>query len=384
MDSYKPTSSCRRSLFSWMCAIVILTAGRVFAADEIKQNNADAAATIRRSSLPYCGLYCVYTVLKLAGQEIDFKKLAKSEYIGSRKGSSLAELKKAAEDCGLYVLPVSKLAARDLQHSDYPIILHVKSRIGSSQYDHYNLFLGTKDGQARLLDPPKPVNSVPFSELAPCWAGNGLILSTEPIDLDAVLAPTRKRLLICAAIASVIILIVRWAKRRLPSVWNMSRRQVYGLSAAQGASFAFVALLCGMVYHFANDAGLLANADATAMIQESHAGKFIRKIGERKVHRLLEGDAVFIDARFGRDYEAGHLEGAISVPVAASDVEVQKATADIAKDSPIVVYCQSSRCKFAEIVALKLIEKGYSNISIFRGGWAEWKGRNDRPREATL
>lgn len=382
MDTHNRISSCTQSLFLWICAISILTGGRVFAADEIKQNNADAAATVRKSSLPYCGLYCIYTVLKLAGEEIDFRRLAKPEYIGSRKGSSLAELKKAAEDFGLYVVPVSRLASRDLHRSDYPIILHVKSRIGSSQYDHYNLVLGTKDGQVRLLDPPYPVRLVPYSELAPRWAGNGLILSTEPIDLDGVLAPTRKRLIICAAIASVIILIVHWAKRRLPSVWNMSRSQVCGLSAAQGASFAFVALLCGMVYHFVNDAGLLANAEATATIQQAHAGRFIPKIGERKVRSLLEGGAVFIDARFGRDYEAGHLEGAISVPVDASDVELQKATADIAKDSPIVVYCQSSKCKHAEIVAIKLKDEGYSNISIFRGGWGEWVAKNGKNKDA--
>jgi rhodanese-related sulfurtransferase len=355
-----------------------LTAGRVFSVDEIKQDSAEATTAVRKSSAPYCGLYCIYTVLKLAGQEIDFRDLAKPEYLRSFKGSSLAELKKAAEDCGLYAVSVSNLADRDLRQSDYPIILHVKSKTGSSQYDHYNLFLGTKDGQARLLDPPNPVRLVPFSELAPCWAGNGLIVSAEPIDLAGVLAPTRKRLLIYAAIASAIILLVRRAKRWLPSVWKMSRRQVYGLSAAQGASFVILAFLSGMVHHFANDAGLLANADAAAMIQQAHAGNFIPKIGAKKVHRLLKGDTVFIDARFARDYKAGHLEGAISVPVDANDVERQKATADIPKDCPIVMYCQSSRCKYAEIVAVKLKDEGYSNLSIFRDGWVEWAARNGK------
>jgi len=382
MDSKRPTSVSKQTLLLWICAIVIVTGGRISSADE--KNNANSATTVRKSSAPYCGIYCIYTVLKFAGREIDFRELAKSEYIGSRRGSSLAELKKAAEDCGLYAVSVSKLADRDLRQSEYPVILHVKSEIGSGQYDHYRLFLGTKDGKAQLLDPPDPVTSVPFSELAPYWDGNGLIVSNEPIDLGAVLAPTRKRFIIYAAIALAIILIVHRVKKWLPSVWHISRRRIYGLSAAQGASLALVALLFGVVHHSVNKAGLLANADATAMIQEAHAGNFIPKIGEKKVHELLNGDTVFIDARFTRDYKVGHLEGAINVPVDANDVERRKATSDVTKNSPILVYCQSSRCKYAEIVAIKLIEEGYSNISIFRGGWAEWFAKNGRSREKAI
>ena len=138
-----------------------------------------------------------------------------------------------------------------------------------------------------------------------------------------------------------------------------------------------------MIYHVANDEGLLANTLATASIQRAHRGNFIPKIGERKVHKLLGSDAVFIDARFARDYKAGHLKGAISLPVDANDVERQKVTADISKDSRIVMYCQSSKCKYAEIVAIKLIKDGFSNISIFRGGWVEWSAKNGKKEDAT-
>jgi rhodanese-related sulfurtransferase/predicted double-glycine peptidase len=384
MDSYRTINNRTRSLLLWICTIVTLTGGRLFAADEIKQDDTNATPAIRKSSAPYCGLYCIYTVLKLAGQEIDFRELAKSEYLGSSKGSSLAELKKAAEDCGLYAVSVSRLADRDLRQSDYPVILHVKSEIGSGQYDHYKLFLGTKDDQAQLFDPPNTIRTVPFSEMAPYWDGNGLIVSTERIDLGVVLAPTRKRFIIYASIALVIILIVHRTKRWLSSVWEVSRRQMHVLSAAQGASFVLVAFLCAIVHHFVNEAGLLANADATAMIQQAHAGNFIPKIGEKKVHELLDSDTVFIDARFARDYKVGHIEEAISVPVDANDVERRKATSDITNDSPIVVYCQSSRCKYAEIVAVKLKDEGYSNISIFRGGWVDWVAKNGKPKEEAI
>ena len=156
-----------------------------------------------------------------------------------------------------------------------------------------------------------------------------------------------------------------------------------GLSIAQTVGFAIAAILIGMFYHFANDSGLLANATATTSIQKAHQGNFIPKITERKVHRLLDTDTIFIDARLTRDYETGHLDGAISLPIDANDIERKKATAGIAKSTRIVMYCQSSGCKYAEIVAIKLIDDGYSNISIYKGGWADWMEKNGRNKETS-
>ena len=370
--------------FLLVCILSIFPTGRSVAVVENNQKSTEKSAVKRKVSRSYCGITCLYTIMKLAGKEIDYQKLVKPEYIGSPKGSFLSELKKAAEDNGLYAVSVGQLTKRELRQCPHHVILHVKPNTMDKEYNHYELFLGTENGKARLLDPPEPLKLVPFQELAPRWDGNGLIVSTKPIDLGAVLAHARKRFIIYASIALVIILIVHWAKRWLPSARKLSRRQVFGLSAAQGTAFAVAALSCGMVYHFTNDEGLLANANATAAIQQAHAGNFIPKIGEGKVHKLLSSGAVCIDARFARDYKAGHLKGAISLPVDANDVERQKVTADISKDSRIVMYCQSSACKYAEIVAIKLITNGFSNISIFRGGWAEWAAKNGKPKEATL
>jgi hypothetical protein len=68
MDSHRTISNHTRSLFLWICTIVSLTGGRIFSADQ--KNNSNAATTVRKSSAPYCGLYCIYTVRKIAGQDI--------------------------------------------------------------------------------------------------------------------------------------------------------------------------------------------------------------------------------------------------------------------------------------------------------------------------
>jgi len=332
---------------------------------------------------PFCGIYCVYAAIKSTGKKVNITDLLKTKYIGSQRGSTLSELEKAARDNGLHVTPVQKLSSLDLKNCPHHVILHVKSEIGSERYDHYELFLGTKNAKAKLFNPPELIKSVPFPDLAPRWDGNGLIVSAEPIDLGSVFAPARKQFIVYAVVAIVIIVVLHGARRWLPETILNSRRKLLGLSAAQGAALGIAALLCGMMYHFANDEGLLANANATASIQQAHLGNFVPKISERKVHKLLDTNTVFIDARLARDYKAGHLEGAISVPVDANDVERQKATADILKDARIVLYCQSASCKFAEKVAIKLIDDAFSNVSIFKGGWAEWVEKNGKTKEAS-
>jgi len=183
----------------------------------------------------------------------------------------------------------------------------------------------------------------------------------------------------------MVVLAVHWARRRwLPATIVNSRRKLLGLSIVQGAALAVAALLCGMIYHFANDAGFLAHPDATEPIRQAHLGNFIPKVSKDKVQRLLNSDTIFIDARYARDFKAEHLEGAISVPVDANDTQRQKAMRSVPKDARIVVYCQSAGCKFAEKVAIKLTDDGFSNVSIFRGGWHEWAAKSDGKKETQL
>ncbi len=373
-----------RIVCSILLLIVCVLKPTVIIAAIDSDKSAKLAVATYRAPGSYCGVSCLYVLMRLANKEIDYKRLLTREYIGSHKGSSSAELKKAAEDYGLYAVPVGKLTSHLLRSCSYPVILHVKPDTTSREYDHYELFLGTNSGQARLFDPPEPVRLVPFQELVPRWDGNGLIVSATPIDLAAIFELSRKRFIVYVVIALVIILIVHWAKRWLPETLLNSRRKLFGLSIGQGIVFAIATLLCGMIYHFANDEGLLANANATALIQQAHLGNFIPKVSEEKIHKLLDSDTVFIDARFARDFKAGHLKGAISVPVNADDDERQKTTVNIAKDARIVVYCQSAGCKFAEKVAIRLIDDGFYNISIFRGGWNEWVAKNGKPKGVSL
>ena len=182
----------------------------------------------------------------------------------------------------------------------------------------------------------------------------------------------------------MIILIVHLSKKYTPAFLINSRIKLIGVSIAQTIIITITSVFFGMFYHFSNETGFLANANATTSIQQAHQGNFIHKITKEKVEGLLGTDTVFIDARLSRDYEAGHLEGAISVPIDCNDIERREATLNIAKGAQIVMYCQSAGCRYAEIVAIKLKEDGFTNISIYKGGWADWEEKNLKKKDASL
>ncbi|HUT29234.1 MAG TPA: rhodanese-like domain-containing protein [Sedimentisphaerales bacterium] len=380
MSNFSVVTNSGRCFIVCVCSLAVLAAGEIDAAAQNSQKASETAAAPHKSSGPYCGLYCVYTAMKILGREnLEFRQLMKPQYIGSSEGSVLGELKKAAEDNGLYGVPAGKMTANVLRNCPYPVILHVKSQPTSRQYDHYELFLGIQNDEARLFSPPGPLRLTPFHELAPRWDGAGLVLSTEPIQLGAIFAPAKKRFGIYAGLTLAMILIVRWGRRWLPQTLLNSRRKLLALSGAQAAAIALLALLAAFIYHFANEEGFLAHANAASSVQQAHLVNFIPKINEKEAGDLLDnGDAVFVDARYASDFEAGHLEGAISIPVDANEWQFEGVTSQIGRDVKIVVYCQSAGCRFAEKVAVRLLEDGFSNVSIFKGGWNEWVAKKDK------
>lgn len=327
---------------------------------------------------PYCGLYCLYATMKQQGGQIEFSSLVKPEYCGSPQGSTSAELLRAAEDMGFHALAVKNMSPRFLRELNCAAILHVKRNVDARKYNHYVLFMGVADNKARIFDPPNSITLVPFHELAPRWDGLGLIISAQPIDPGTIFVPARKRFILYVVIAVAVILTVHWGRRRFSAAVMINRRRLVGLSAAQSIGLTIAALFCGMIYHFANNEGFLAHANATNSVQQAHIANFVPKVNSKQVAKLLNSDTVIIDARFARDFDTGHIEGAINVPVDICDKGVSAAMNAIDKNAPIVVYCQSAGCSFALKITKRLKDNGFSNISIFKGGWNEWKAKENK------
>lgn len=357
-------------------------------ADNIKEEEAQAQPNSpefvgqRMKSLvrPYCGVYCVFLVARLEGIEADLMSLIKPEYIGSRKGSTFLEIKSAAEDLGLHLVPMRNLSVSYLRVAPYRMILHVKRDAFESQKeDHYVVFLGIDGNGATICNPPDPPQVISLYELAQRWNGYGLAVSARPIEDSVLWAPIRKQQIIVAVGAILLLGGLHFVRRRIRRRYILPTGRKRKILKA-GASFCFLAatsIVIGVGYSLFSVGGFLTGANATYPIQEAHFNMWLPKVGEKEVSRLVDnGGAVFVDARYSADYEAGAIKGAVNIPVGLSRDGCIERLGQIPEDTRIIVYCQSSSCPFANIVAKKLISCGYRNISVFKGGWMRWISRS--------
>jgi rhodanese-related sulfurtransferase len=84
--------------------------------------------------------------------------------------------------------------------------------------------------------------------------------------------------------------------------------------------------------------------------------------------RLRTGAASVIDVRPRSEYEAGHLPGALSVPVA----ELKKRMKEFAKAREIIAYCRGPYCVYS-LDAVTLLRKNGYRARRAEGGLPEWR-----------
>ena len=83
-----------------------------------------------------------------------------------------------------------------------------------------------------------------------------------------------------------------------------------------------------------------------------------------------KGLVQFVDARSPSEYKAGHLPGALNVPV--EEIKDKGSRVNLPSGKAPVIYCSDPQCsKSAELAAL-LSRQGVRGIRIMPGGWAGW------------
>lgn len=79
-------------------------------------------------------------------------------------------------------------------------------------------------------------------------------------------------------------------------------------------------------------------------------------------------DLLVLDVRPAEEYAAGHVPGAISIPVA----ELRRRLNELPKNTEIVAYCRGSFCAFAPEAARYLDKKGY-RTRVLDAGLPDWE-----------
>ena len=86
------------------------------------------------------------------------------------------------------------------------------------------------------------------------------------------------------------------------------------------------------------------------------------------MERLTEESAVVLDVRPEEEYRAGHVPGALSVPLASLEAALQT----LPKDKEIVAYCRGPYCVFSDEAVRFLNGRGYQARRLTEG-FPDWR-----------
>lgn len=95
--------------------------------------------------------------------------------------------------------------------------------------------------------------------------------------------------------------------------------------------------------------------------------------GDELLRRARAGEVTVLDVRPVEEFRAGHISGAISIPVE----ELEERLAELSKGRPVVAYCRGPYCVMAVEAVTLLRERGF-DAHRMEQGVVDWRARGRR------
>ena len=100
-----------------------------------------------------------------------------------------------------------------------------------------------------------------------------------------------------------------------------------------------------------------------------YLGDEVEAIGRAELaERLASGDVVVIDVRPRIEFEAGHIQGARSIPLE----ELARRLAELPAEAEVVAYCRGPYCVYAH-EAVRVLQAAGRRALRLEDGWPEWR-----------
>ncbi len=112
----------------------------------------------------------------------------------------------------------------------------------------------------------------------------------------------------------------------------------------------------------------LAEVERARDAYRSRRADLRRITPEELLDHLRAGRALLLDVRPALEYQAGHLPGAVSIPL----TELRERLAELPQDRLIVAYCRGPYCIYADQALELLAARGYQ-VARLEEGVAEWR-----------
>src|ERR687889_472736 len=116
------------------------------------------------------------------------------------------------------------------------------------------------------------------------------------------------------------------------------------------------------------DASVARLAEVERAARE-YLGEEVEAIGrDELIARLRKGDVVLVDVRPAEEFEAGHIDGARSIPID----ELEHRLAELPADRGVVAHCRGPFCAYAHDAVRRLRAAGHDARRL-EDGWPEWR-----------
>ncbi len=324
----------------------------------------------------YCGIYSIYgavsAVLAEDGLSITrpFDDLLTVEYLPSFKGSSSRELEEAAKYLGVNAKTYRLLSWNSLRASKSPLVLHVSSRGRPGKFSHWILFLGIQEGRAIVKDGLGGAFAMERPDLLSRW--DGIAIAVFNAKQNPPSFTYFEIAWVCATLGVVggILFIASFIRRLFFSFAMVSEIGVF-----------VAGLIVGCFVFFASPiVSRIQPPFSTAIAYDIQVLSFT-SVERAEVMQILEKNknfSVVFDCRFKDDYKSGHLPSAVSCPIDISTADLRQKTANLNRNTYFTLYCQSSGCRFSDLVGSELMRLGFRNIRVYREGMEGWQNANGK------
>jgi rhodanese-related sulfurtransferase len=117
----------------------------------------------------------------------------------------------------------------------------------------------------------------------------------------------------------------------------------------------------------------LAEVDQVAREYFERRGAMEALAGDELMRRVKSGEVTVLDVRPPEEYRAGHIPGALSIPVSELRVRLK----ELPKDREVVAYCRGPYCVMAVDAVELLRQKGFKAHRLEQGV-VDWRARGWR------
>jgi rhodanese-related sulfurtransferase len=138
----------------------------------------------------------------------------------------------------------------------------------------------------------------------------------------------------------------------------------------EGGLILTLSILSGFLFNSLSDEGIPLSTETIDIEPGSD-------ISTEETYRIfLEGQALFLDARYKEEFVEGHIKNALNLPSRASRDEIETFLENMPKDRLIITYCSNPLCNSSRRLAGLLMYLGYKNVLVSLDGYDKWLSYN--------